>query len=119
VIELLSRQECCLSATDIFDALRAENRRVGLASVYRALDRLSALRLVHRHDFGDVARFEPLLPDGEHHHHAVCGACGKVEPFADHHLESALDRLGDELGYAVAGHDVLLRGSCTECRSSD
>jgi Fur family ferric uptake transcriptional regulator len=33
VIELLGRQDCCLTAQEIFDGLRAEGRAVGLASV--------------------------------------------------------------------------------------
>jgi Fur family ferric uptake transcriptional regulator len=116
VIEFLARQECCFSATEIFDGLRAEGNSIGLASVYRALEQLSKLRLVQRLDFGDVARFEPLLPSGDHHHHVICDDCGKVEPFSDRPLESALGRLGGQLGYEVEGHDVVLRGSCSDCR---
>ena len=41
VIELLGRQHCCLTAQEIFDQLRAEGRRVGTASVYRALEQLT------------------------------------------------------------------------------
>jgi Fur family transcriptional regulator, ferric uptake regulator len=116
VIDYLARQECCSSATEIFDGLRAEGSSIGLASVYRALEQLSTLRLVQRVDFGDAARYEPLLPSGDHHHHVICGDCGKVEPFSDNRLESALDRLGGRLGYELEGHDVLLRGSCGSCR---
>jgi Fur family ferric uptake transcriptional regulator len=116
VIEVLARNDCCLSASEIFDALRGEGRAVGLASVYRALEQLSRLRLVQRLEFGDVARFERALPDGDHHHHVVCDDCGRVEPFADRPLEKALDRLGGSLGFEVEGHDVVLRGSCADCR---
>jgi Fur family transcriptional regulator, ferric uptake regulator len=116
VIDFLSRQDCCASAAEIFDGLRAEGRRAGLASIYRALDQLAQARLVQRLDFGDVARYEPMLPSGDHHHHAVCDECGKVEPFSDSPLERALDRLGGRLGYDLDGHDVVLRGSCAGCR---
>jgi Fur family ferric uptake transcriptional regulator len=91
---------------------------VGLASVYRALEQLARLRLVQRLDFGDAARYEPLLPGGDHHHHVLCDDCGKVEPFSDHRLERALDRLAGELGYEVEGHDVVLRGFCADCRTA-
>jgi Fur family ferric uptake transcriptional regulator len=117
VIDHLARQECCLSATEIFDGLRAEGNPAGLASIYRALEQLSSLRLVQRVDFGDVARYEPVLPGGDHHHHVICDDCGKVEPFSDSPLEVALDGLGGRLGYELEGHDVLLRGSCGECRA--
>jgi Fur family transcriptional regulator, ferric uptake regulator len=118
VIQHLARQDCCLSATEIFDGVRAEGKAVGLASIYRALEQLSKLRLVQRVDLGDVARYEPALPSGDHHHHVVCDDCGKVEPFSDNPLEVALDGLGGRLGYELEGHDVLLRGSCAECRAA-
>ena len=117
VIALLARQRCCLSANEIFATLRAKDRKIGLASVYRALEQLASLQLVQRLEFADAARYEPLLPSGEHHHHLMCDDCGKVEPFADGGLEQALDRVGGDLGYRVEAHDVLLRGACANCRT--
>jgi Fur family ferric uptake transcriptional regulator len=117
VIELLARQDCCLTAQEIFDGLRAEGRAVGIASVYRALDLLTGLKLVQRLDMGEgVARFEPAHADGEHHHHLVCDRCGAVEAFEDAELETALGRLAGRHGYEVDGHDVVLRGLCPACR---
>src|SRR5436853_7648633 len=88
VIELLGRQQCCLTAQEIFDKLRSEGRRVGIASVYRTLEQLSRDGFVQRVDLGSgTARFEPAHPGGEHHHHVVCDGCGKVEAFADDELE--------------------------------
>lgn len=115
VIELLGRQRCCLTAQEIFDELRAEGRRVGIASVYRLLEQLARDGYVQRVDVGvGTARFEPHHAGGEHHHHLVCADCGKVEAFADAELEQALHKVEDETGYAVA-HDVVLRGVCDAC----
>ncbi|MBA3366833.1 MAG: transcriptional repressor [Actinobacteria bacterium] len=117
VIELLARQTCCLSAQEIWDGLRRESRPVGIASVYRVLEVLADLKLVQRLDVGGgVARYEPMLPSGDHHHHLVCDDCGKVEAFSDEPLEDALRDLGDQAGYDVDAHDVVLRGSCGDCR---
>ena len=117
VVEFLGEQDCCLSAQEIHDAVRARGGRVGIASVYRALDGMDALGLVQRIDLGDgVARFEPAHAGGDHHHHLVCDDCGKVEPFEDARLESAIALVADGRGYAVAAHDVVLRGACEDCR---
>jgi Fur family ferric uptake transcriptional regulator len=117
VVEYLGRQSCCVSAQEIHDGVRAEGARVGIASVYRALDGLDQLGLVQRVDLGDgLSRYEPADPVGEHHHHLVCDDCGKVEPFADPPLEAALERVAGGRGYAMAGHDVVLRGACGDCR---
>jgi Fur family ferric uptake transcriptional regulator len=116
VIELLGRQDCCLTAQEIFDKLRSEGRRVGTASVYRALEQLTRDGFVQRIDIGaGISRFEPILAGGEHHHHLVCDDCGKVEAFADDELERALHRVEGRTGYSVAGHDVVLRGACADC----
>ncbi len=116
VVELLGRQDCCLTAQEIFDELRHEGRPVGIASVYRVLDLLTEKGLLQRIDLGaGVARYEPLQTSGEHHHHLVCGDCGRVEAFADDELERALHELERRTGYSVAGHDLVLRGACRDC----
>lgn len=117
VVEFLDSQDCCLSALEIHDALRASGSRVGIASVYRTLEGLDRSGLVERVDLGDgVTRFEPARGGEHHHHHFLCGDCGKVEPFADPALESALERLAGGRGFAVEAHDVVLRGACDDCR---
>jgi Fur family ferric uptake transcriptional regulator len=116
IIRHLADQDCCQSAQEIFDGLRASGRPVGLASIYRILDLLASEGAVQRIELGSgLSRFEPVWPGGDHHHHLVCDDCGKVEPFADVALERALARVQEQSGYAVAAHDVVLHGSCAEC----
>jgi Fur family ferric uptake transcriptional regulator len=117
VLALLERQHCCLSAQEIHDRLRATggDRTPGLASVYRALEVLTSLRLVHRLDVDGIACFEPADPSGEHHHHAICERCGKRDAFADPELERLIDGVAARLGYDIGGHDVVLRGNCPDC----
>ncbi len=117
VISHLEGQRCCLSAQEVLDGLKAEGRSVGIASVYRALDQLAEHGLVHRIDLGEgLTRFEPAHPDGEHHHHLVCGSCGKVDTFDDPALERAISEVAGSHGYALGQHDVVLRGACGDCR---
>ena len=116
VVELLGRQNCCLSAQDIHDRLRRARRPVGIASVYRTLETLAELRLVKRVDAGDgIARYERATAGGDHHHHLVCRDCGKVEAFSDSRLERVIDRVAGGLGYAVDEHEVVLVGACADC----
>ena len=119
VVELLAAEDCCLSAQEIADRIRAQGKRVGVASVYRALDLLHDHGLVQRIDVGEGgARFEAVVPGGDHHHHAVCERCGRLTAFEDEALERAIKRLSDRLGHGVEGHDVLIRGECARCARS-
>lgn len=116
VVKLLADQSCCLSAQEISDELRAKGTDVGLASVYRALDLLHEMGLVQRVEIGDGgSRYEPIVPGGEHHHHAVCDSCGRVTAFEDERLEHALERLAGRLRHSMSGHDIVIHGDCARC----
>jgi Fur family ferric uptake transcriptional regulator len=118
VIELLAGERCCLGAQDIAERLRGAGQPVGVASVYRTLDLLSAEGLVQRVDVGGRALYEAVVPGGDHHHHAVCERCGALTPFEDPALERAIDGLANRLGHRVQAHDVLIRGECSGCAES-
>jgi Fur family transcriptional regulator, ferric uptake regulator len=118
VLDSIGRQSCVVSAQDIADELRRRRQKVGIATVYRTLEALEALRLVQRLDLGgESARFEPAMPDGSHHHHHfICRDCGDAIPFEDPALERAIKRLGERLPAAVEEHDVVLKGRCADCQ---
>ena len=116
VIDLLGDQSCALTAVEIEDALRLQGHRTGRASVYRALDQLVEHGLVERVAVDrDQARFERVLPSGEHHHHLVCDRCGRLVAFDDPGLERAINRVSRRLGVRVDHHEVVLRGACEDC----
>jgi Fur family ferric uptake transcriptional regulator len=115
IVDLLGRQDCALSAQEIEDALRASDRRVARASVYRILDELERLRLVAKIEVGDgTARYEAVSPE-RHHHHLVCDECGDVLPFNDAELERVIGRVARRVPLAVNEHEITFRGSCDRC----
>jgi Fur family ferric uptake transcriptional regulator len=117
VIEFLAGQHCATTAQEIHDALRAQGRAVGIASVYRSLEALHSLALVQRFDAGNgEGRYEAVAPTGEHHHHVVCDDCDRIMPFEDPALERAIRKLADRVPYAIGGHDVVLHGRCPDCQ---
>jgi Fur family transcriptional regulator, ferric uptake regulator len=112
VVDLLSEEDCALTALEIDKRLRG----VGRATVYRALEQLEDLGLIQRVDVrGDAAGFERVDPGGHHHHHIVCEQCGRVVAFEDDRLEQAILALAERPDFNVSSHDVTLRGECASC----
>jgi len=115
VIELLGGEGCAITALEIDRRLPS----VGRASVYRTLEQLEHLELVHRVDVGgEVVAFERNDPGG-HHHHMVCIRCGRLVPFSDPALERAIEGIGERAEFEISAHDVLLRGVCPRCSERD
>jgi Fe2+ or Zn2+ uptake regulation protein len=96
----------------------------GLAqsSAYRNLAVLEQVGVVRRIVTSDEhARFELAEDLTGHHHHLVCGSCGRVEDFTvseqlERSLEAALARVADGTGFDVDHHRLDLVGTCTDCR---
>ena len=131
LINLLARERCALTVQEMDGRLQeayrqgASPRPVGIASVYRGIELLVELGLVARVDVGDgIARYERASVEhgGEnhdhHHHHFICDRCGLIVPFDDQPLERAIVALEDRVGFSVSGHEVLLHGSCSDCRDT-
>lgn len=111
VIELMAGEDCALTALEMDQRLEG----VGRATVYRAIDQLEELGLIQRVDLGGSALgYEKLEPSGHHHHHIVCEGCGKVEPFEDEALESAIHEIHPR-GFKLESHEVTLYGRCPDC----
>jgi Fur family transcriptional regulator, ferric uptake regulator len=119
VVDLLQGEDCLLSAQEIADRLHSAGSRIGIASVYRALELLDSGGLVQRVELGQgSARYEAAMPGGHHHHHVVCESCGRITPFEDTGLERAIGRLAGRLDHRVRAHDVVIRGLCSRCSSA-
>jgi Fur family transcriptional regulator, ferric uptake regulator len=116
VLSLLDRQHCALSAFDIENELRAGDRAVARASVYRILDQLESLGLVQRVETRkSTVLYEPVRGERQHHHHLVCDRCGKLVPFADEELEKTIGKLSRRVNFEVSDHEVVLHGACDAC----
>ncbi len=111
IVTLLAHERCAVTALEIDRRLES----VGRATVYRTLDQLEGLHLVHRVEIGgDAAGYERVDPE-QHHHHLVCEECGLLSPFASEALEEAIARVSRDADFEVAAHDVVLRGTCPTC----
>ena len=115
VAEVLGTFSDFRSAQEIHELLSRRGETVGLATVYRTLQRLADAGEV------DVLRTE----DGEaiyrrcspaHHHHLVCRTCGATVEVEGPAVERWTRAIAEEHGYADVSHTLEIFGVCASCR---
>jgi Fur family transcriptional regulator, ferric uptake regulator len=115
VAEVLATFSDFRSAQEIHELLARRGEAVGLATVYRTLQRLAEAGEV------DLLRTE----DGEaiyrrcspaHHHHLVCRACGATVEVEGPAVERWTRAIAEEHGYADVSHTLEIFGVCETCR---
>lgn len=102
------------SAQELYAALRSSGERIGLTTVYRALQAMS--------DGGDV---DVLRTDaGEavyrrcgtaHHHHLVCRKCGRTVEVTGATVERWAESVAREHGFTDVEHTLEVFGTCGDC----
>jgi Fur family ferric uptake transcriptional regulator len=103
------------TAADLLDRARARRANVGRATIFRALDLLTALRVVERLDLPTGAHAYVLCDPDEHHHHLVCSSCGHGVDVADGELAALVEEIGRRSGYQIESHRLEMFGTCPTC----
>lgn len=116
IAEILRGERRYLSAAEVHGLLRRGGSNTALSTVYRTLDRMQAKgEASSRVDERGEATYVICEP-AQHHHHAVCAKCGRVQDIAC----EAIERLGKELlahhDFALDDHAMEFYGRCASCR---
>lgn len=115
VVEVLAEGHQHLNHAEILEQAKAKYNDIGRATVYRTLELLTEMGIIHATYLGDAnQRF--VVPMGGHHHHLVCNNCGKVQDLDDCHFSHALTQLSRETGFTIDSHLVELYGTCPDCK---
>lgn len=115
VAEALARAGAAVSAQELHQRLRRRHRRLGLATVYRALETQVARGMARRLERpGHVYAYVACAP--EHHHHLVCATCQRVQDVDEGLLASMLRGVRRRHGFAVDHARLDLYGQCATCR---
>jgi Fur family transcriptional regulator, ferric uptake regulator len=110
----LAETDGFVSAQDLHAELRTRGERVGLTTVYRALQSMA--------DAGEVDMMRQ--PGGEalyrrcssgHHHHLVCRICGRTVEVEGPTVESWADRVAGKHGFVDVSHTMEIFGTCPDC----
>jgi Fur family ferric uptake transcriptional regulator len=116
IIALLEKTEAFLSSQEIHQLLKSSGSAIGLATVYRQLEKLLSQKKID----------EIVSPSGErmyrycgqidhHHHHLVCRLCGATKEILLPEIETIAETVMTKYGYSDVTHSVEVFGICSDC----
>lgn len=115
VADLIARHDGHFTASELESLARRRHLGLSRATLFRALDLLTELRVLERIE----------LPDGEHayvpcaqshHHHLVCARCGRTTDVEDYGVNEAVAEIARRSGYRIDMHRLELFGLCGPCQ---
>lgn len=115
VLELVLAHDGVVKAYQILAELQQERGIAAPPTVYRALDFLVEVGLLHKVDA--LNGFIVCRHVGCHHRGLilVCSVCGKVSELDASPAFTALREEADERGFVITEQNLLLTGHCRSC----
>ncbi|GAA2358523.1 Fur family transcriptional regulator [Nonomuraea africana] len=118
VHDTLRRSEGFRSAQDVYAEMRSDGAKIGLTTVYRALQALAdggKVDVLRTDDGESVYR---ACASGDHHHHLVCRRCGRTVEVAGPDVERWAEAVGADHGFTDVTHTVEVFGTCATCSAA-
>ncbi|MBR7146634.1 MAG: transcriptional repressor [Oscillospiraceae bacterium] len=118
VLECIAAQgERSVSAAELVDELHRRGEEIGVATVYRQLDKLTQRGAVHKVVTENGAYYSFChAHEGQDCFLIKCEKCGKIEHMACHNLSPLYSHLAAEHGFAVNARKTMFYGLCALCR---
>jgi Fur family ferric uptake transcriptional regulator len=116
ILEALYGVDEFKSAQEIHNLISKKKLKVGLATVYRTLQKMAEKEDI---DAIKSAEGETLYRhcgqnDG-HHHHLICSECGLTITVEGPAIESWTEKVAREKGFSEISHKVDIFGLCKKC----
>lgn len=109
-----------MTIEDLLHEVRARDRGIGYATVYRTLKLLAECGVASERHFGDgLSRYELADEATTHHDHLICTSCGKITEFEEPRIEAIQDEVAARHGFTVTSHKHEMYGVCGDCRAAD
>ncbi|MFF3444810.1 transcriptional repressor [Streptosporangium sp. NPDC002721] len=115
---ILRQSEGFRSAQDVYAEMRAEGAKIGLTTVYRALQALADTGHVDVLRTDDGESVYRACASGDHHHHLVCRRCGRTVEVAGPAVERWAEAIGSEHGFTEITHTLEIFGTCASCSTA-
>ena len=120
---LMKNKEKHTNVQEISAFLSAEGSSMGVATIYRQLDRLVEQGLVRKYAFdGKTCACYQYIENEEQcrsHFHLKCLGCGRLIHLDCEHLAELTRHIEDEHDFAIDYSQTVFYGRCSECRGKD
>jgi Fur family transcriptional regulator, ferric uptake regulator len=117
IVNVFLQQEGHLSADDLVDLIRREDKRISRATVYRTLQWMVDAGIARKVDFGEGRfRFEHSYRQPRHFH-LICKTCNRSFEFLSSDIESLIEEIAGARGFTANQSVVQIYGQCEECRT--
>jgi Fur family zinc uptake transcriptional regulator len=116
VLEAIEKAEGPMSPYDIGKMMEGEGRHLDQVTIYRVINLLCSLNLVHRvFSRGGFVRCDLQEEEGCHRF-LVCRGCGHLQEFRDEALCDQENRIARKMGFQAEHHVTESSGLCKDCR---
>lgn len=115
IIDALTSFSTPKTAAEIFTYLRKHQVRVDLVSIYRTLNLLSRIGVIHEFEFGEGKKRYEIMSEEKHHHHFVCESCGTVDQI-NIDEQKLIDQVSSNNTYTIRRHSLEFFGLCADCK---
>jgi Fur family transcriptional regulator, ferric uptake regulator len=114
VLQTLEQAGGFASAQEVHQLITRQGDRIGLTTIYRALQSLQNDKLVDvlRRDDGEAIY---RLCGEAHHHHLVCKKCGRTVEIEGGAIEKWAESVALQHGFRDVGHSAEIFGTCSQC----
>lgn len=105
-----------VSAAELADALHAQGDGIGIATVYRQLERLEKQGSVHKVMTDEGAYYQYCTHNDGDCFLLKCERCGRIEHIDCHRLAPLYAHLEREHHFAINARKTMFYGLCEQCR---
>ena len=119
---LEARRDQSLTAADLAEDLRREGCPVGLATIYRQLEKLETAGRVHKVNTEEGAFYQFCgHASGDHRDCFLlkCSRCGRIRHLDCSHLQGLYDHLEKEHHFRIDPRGTLFTGVCDLCAGEE
>jgi Fe2+ or Zn2+ uptake regulation protein len=102
-----------LSIEQITERVQARSPYVNISTIYRTLELLKKLDLIHENHLGEQALYEAT--DGPAHHHLICRRCHATIHLDDTLLGNLHEQLEEKYHFHGLTLNLDAAGYCTSC----